>query len=162
VDVKLIGMFLLASMIFVNSSASAQSCGAPLSIYPRANVTGNTCMAQNELGTLCIVALSFANDIIYSFAVTSPYTATSISLTNNTPSWNAGMVLMLGECNGNTPCVRNADAGGPGANETLSVAGLADGAYFLVVTSTVGDTTCGQYGLTVDGTPVELLLFDVS
>ena len=159
---KLFGAIFLASTLLATGSACAQTCAAPIPLHALQNVTGDTCTAQNELGTLCIFALSPANDIIYSTFFDPPYLATQISLTNNTPAWNAALVLVQGACNGNSVCPRNADAGGPGANETLDVSALAGGTYFLVVTSAVADTTCGSYGLTMNGAiPVELQSFDI-
>lgn len=155
--------FLLAwfSLLGVSSQAYAQSCASPLTIPYNANVTGDTCTGANELGTLCIFAQSPANDLIYSLNVLPGFNATQILLTNNTPAWNAALVLVQGACNGNSTCARNADASGPGANEAMDVSALAVGTYFLVVTSTTSDTSCGAYGLSINGTPVELQSFEI-
>jgi hypothetical protein len=99
---------------------------------------------------------------VYSIALVAPYTATLVALTNNTPTWNAALLLLQGACNGNTPCVRNADANGAGGNEALDISGLATGNYLMIVTSTNGDPGCGSYLLSVNGTPVELQSFDVT
>lgn len=160
---KLLGVTLFFLMAAASGSASAQSCAAPLLLQHQVLTTGDTCAAQNELGTLCIFAQSPANDIIYLMNVALPYTALHVGLTNNTSAWNAALVLIQGVCNGDSTCPRVADAGGPGAAEVLDVAGLAAGTYFVVVTSAVSDTTCGSYSLSVDGpTPVELQSFDIN
>lgn len=152
-----------AVLLAASGSAFAQSCASPTFLPSNANVTGDTCAGANELGTLCIFAQSPSNDIVYSVTLVAGYTATQIALTNNTPAWNAALVLVQGACNGNSTCPRNADAGGPGANETLDVSGLGAGPYFLVATSTTSDSGCGAYGLSVNGTlPVQLQSFDVS
>lgn len=154
---------LAGALMLASGGAFAQTCANPIPLPGNANVTGDTCAGANELGTLCIFAQSPGNDIIYAVNIVTPYTATQVALTNNTPAWNAAMVLVQSACNGNSTCPRNADAGGPGANETLDVSGLTAGAYFLVVTSTTSDTTCGSYGMSVNGSfPVQLQNFDVS
>jgi hypothetical protein len=114
------------------------------------------------LGTLCIFTVSSANEIVYTFTITPPDPGITVSLANNTPAWNAAMVLLLGPCDGNTACIRTADAAGPGGNETIDISALAGGTYFLVVTSSPGDTTCGSYSLVVNSTPVTLQSFDVT
>jgi len=152
-----------AVLLAASGSAFAQSCAAPLFLGSNGNVSGDTCAAANELGTLCIFGQSPSNDIVYSMTFVAGYTATTVALTNSTPAWNAALVLVQATCNGNSTCPRNADAGGPGANETLDVQGLTAGPYFLVVTSTTSDTTCGTYNVLVNGTvPVQLQSFDVS
>ncbi len=141
----------------------AQTCAAPIPLQPLIASTGNTCTAQNELGTLCIFALSPSNDIIYSVNFATFITpGDPITLVNKTPAWNAALVLIDGACNGDSTCARVADAGGPGADETLDPSGLTTGTYFLVVTSTVSDTTCGSYSLIAgDFIAVELQSFDI-
>jgi hypothetical protein len=143
--------------------ALAQTCAAPLRLYSNANVEGDTCAGTNELGTVCIFGSSPANDIVYSIYLAPDYGVTVIVLTNNTPSWNAALLLLQGACNGNTPCPRNADTNGAGGNESLDVQYLATGNYLMLVTSTNGDPSCGSYGLTSNGfMPVELQNFDVN
>jgi hypothetical protein len=149
------------SLLGVSANTQAQTCVSPIFFGSNTTLTGDTCTASNELGTLCIFGQSPANDIIYSVTLPAGYTATTISLTNNTAAWNAALVLVQGACNGNSVCPRNADAGGPGANETLDISGLTPAAYFLVVTSTTSDTGCGAYSLSINGTPVELQSFEI-
>ena len=161
-DMKLLNLAVLISMTVASSWASAQSCAAPIPLAPLAEVTGNTCTAQNELGTLCIFAQSPSNDIIYSMTIVRPYSAITVALVNHTAAWNAALVLLQGACNGDSTCPRAADAGGPGADEVLDVSNLSDGTYFIVATSTASDTSCGSYLLVVDGsTPVELQSFEI-
>jgi hypothetical protein len=153
-----------AVLLAASGSAFAQTCASPTFLASNAtNIAGDTCAAANELGTLCIFGQSPSNDIVYSVTLVAGYTATAITLTNNTPAWNAALVLVQGACNGNSTCPRNADANGPGGNESLDVSGLTAGPYFLVATSTTSDTGCGNYTLGVNGTlPVQLQSFDVS
>jgi hypothetical protein len=37
-----------------------------------------------------------ANDYVYSLTLTNGYTATQVALTNDTPTWNAAMLLLQG------------------------------------------------------------------
>lgn len=160
---KISGSILAGALMLVSGGAFAQTCASPTVLLSNANVTGDTCGATNELGTVCIFNTSPGNDIIYSFTIVTPYTATQMALTNNTPAWNPALLLLNGACNGNTPCPRNADANGPGGNETLAVDGLQAGNYLMVVTATNADTSCGSFGLTVNGSlPVTLQDFTVS
>lgn len=159
---KIARLIIACGLTLGAQGAFAQTCASPL-VLIAGPTSGDTCSATNELGTICIFGSSPANDIVYSVNIVTPYTATSVALTNNTPAWNAAMLLLQGACNGNTPCPRNADANGAGGNEVLDVSGLAAGSYLLVVTSTNGDPSCGSYGLIVNGgVPVELQSFDVT
>ena len=162
-DVKIRRMIVARGLMISAHHAVAQTCASPDPLYGEvSNVAGDTCPRANELGTVCIFNSSPANDYGYSLTLTNGYTATQVALTNNTPPWNAAMLLLQGSCNGNTPCPRNADANGAGGNEALDMSNLAVGNYLMLVTSTNGDTGCGSYSLTVNGTfPVALESFDV-
>lgn len=154
---------LAGALMLASGGAFAQTCASPTPLPGNANLTGDTCAGSNELGTVCIFGSSPGNDIVYSITIVTPYTATAVALTNNTPTWNAALLLLQGACNGNTPCPRNADANGAGGNESLDVSGLAAGNYLMLVTATNGDPGCGQYGLSVNGSfPVTLESFDVT
>jgi hypothetical protein len=154
---------LAFALMLASGGAFGQTCASPTPLRQFSVFSGDTCGAANELGTLCIFGQSPANDIIYSAIVVAPYVATTITLTNNTPGWDAALVLMATACNGNSTCPRTADANPAGGGESLDVTGLSDGTYFLVVTSKQADTTCGAYDLSVNGgVPVTLQSFDVS
>ena len=154
---------LAGALMLASGGAFAQTCANPLPLPGNANVTGDTCAGANELGTVCIFGQSPSNDIVYSVNIALPYTATTVALTNNTPAWNAAVLLISGACNGNSTCTRNADANGAGGNETLDVTNLTAGPYFLLVTSAPADSSCGSYGMVVNGSfPVTLESFDVS
>lgn len=145
------------------SSLHAQTCASPIALTDNANVSGDTCTSTNSLGNVCISANSSGNDIVYSVNLASGYSATNINLTNNSASWDAGMVLMTGACGPNSPCPRNADATGAGGNESLDISGLAPGSYFMVVTAKPGTSGCGAFDLAVNGTlPVKLQSFSVN
>lgn len=148
------------------ANAMAQTCASPVPFMtPQAGATasGDTCTAANNIGTLCGLIPSPSNDIIYSFTINTPYTATAVNLTNNTPAWDAGMILLAGACGPNQACVAEADLGGAGAAETINVAGLSNGVHYLIVTSGTGaPATCGSFTITANGTwPVELQSFSV-
>jgi len=160
---KRCSMLLACCALFgVSATAYAQSCAAPIIVPTNPNFSGDTCTASNELGTLCIFAQSPSNDVIYTFTLQAGGIQTeSAFLTNNTPAWNAALVLLQGACNGNSLCPRNADASGPGGNESMDLTGLVAATYFLIVTSTTSDTGCGAYSLAISTTPVELQSFEV-
>jgi hypothetical protein len=144
----------------------AQSCAAPTNIAPppAAGVTlpGDTCASTNTLGTLCGLFGSPENDVVFRFETTSPYTATTFALTNNTPAWNAAMFRLGAACGGGADCINDADVGGAGANESFSVAGLPDGVHHLIVSSSPEAGGCGAFTLNINGTlPVELQGFSV-
>jgi hypothetical protein len=147
------------SLLGVSANVDAQSCAAPIFLNDRGTASGDTCAASNELGTLCIFAQSPGNDVVYSINMISSYI--SVNLTNNTPAWNAALVLIGGACNGNSICPRNADSGGPGEDETLFLYGVSPGPYFLIVTSSTSDTTCGAYSVLINSVPVELQSFEI-
>lgn len=154
---------LAGALMLASGGAFAQSCASPIVLQGTQSVTGDTCAGANELGTVCIFGQSPANDIIYQINLSVPYISQSIILTNNTPTWNAAMELIATTCNGNSTCPRNADANGPGGNETMDVTNLTAGTYFLVVNSTNNDPGCGSYGLNAGGGfPVSLQSFEVS
>src|SRR5689334_21540038 len=102
----------------VSGVSQAQSCGSPSGPLPGsgAAVSGNTCTGANQLGTLCGAFASPENDIVYSFTIANPHTGTTFTLTNNTPAWNPGLVLLSGSCGGGVSCADVADNGGAGAN----------------------------------------------
>ena len=107
---------LAGALMLASGGAFAQTCASPTPLPGNANLTGDTCAGANELGTVCVFGSSPGNDIVYSITIVTPYTATAVALTNNTPAWNAALLLLQGACNGNTPCPRNADATGPGGD----------------------------------------------
>ncbi len=149
----------------LSGAAFAQSCGTPLSFTTPANAptaSGNTCTGTNTLGTLCGLFNSPENDDVYTFSVGAGYTATSIALTTTSGTYNPAMALITGSCGGGTSCSQVADDNGAGAGETISVAGLGNGTYFLIVSASPGSGTCGDYNITANGNlPVKLQSFSV-
>jgi hypothetical protein len=155
---------VIAMLGLVAIPAMAQDCTTPLPLSGPSNLTGNTCTATNALSTICLFSASPANDVIYTFTVAAGYTANSITLTPNDPTYAPGLIIITTACSGNSTCGLTA-SGAPGATISLNVSGgaVAPGTYWLAVTSAAGTNTCGPYGLAVDGTlPVTLTDFTVS
>ena len=163
---KKIAASCIAALAFSASGAVlAQSCASPLGFNtPPTGPTaaGNTCTGANNLGTLCGLFNSPENDDVYQFSIGAGYTATSITLTTTSGTYNPAIALLSGSCGGGTSCTDVADSNGAGSGETLSTVGLANGTYFMVVTSSPGTNTCGDYNITANGTlPVKLQKFSV-
>jgi hypothetical protein len=157
----------------ISGAVFAQSCTTPFAFNTPATgptASGNTCAASggsNQLGTLCGLFNSPENDDVYTFSVGTGYTATSVALTTTSSTFNPAMVLITGSCGGGTSCSQVADdnttsAGGATSGETISVAGLGNGQYWLIVSGSPGSGTCGDYNLTANGNlPVKLQGFSV-
>lgn len=146
--------------------ALAQTCASPIDIPPPppagVNIAGDTCTSSNTLGTLCGLFGSPENDLVYRFETTSPYTATTFTLNNNTPAWNAAMFRLGATCGGGADCLNDADANGAGGNESFSVTGLTNGVHHLIITSSPEAGGCGAFSLNINGTlPVELQSFSI-
>ena len=155
-----VGLALLATAGYV----SAQTCAAPGTLNGAAQpVSGNTCNGTNIIGTYCDVAPAPQKEDIYSVTLASP-TATSIALANSTGSgYTPALVLFQGTCVNGSSCAQSS-FGTNGSGVSLSLAGVADGAYFLAVTSdpNAAAADCGAYNLTWTGTlPVKLQNFSV-
>jgi len=119
---------------------------------------GDTCAGTNQLGTLCGAFSSPENDVVYTFTIANPHTGTTFTLSNNTPSWNAGMLILAGSCGPGVSCTDVADNAGAGANESIPIPPNA-GNYFLIVTSSPGAGGCGSFAISYGPLPVQLQNF---
>lgn len=150
------------------SLAQAQTCASPLTptAPPQGSqVAGNSCGGTNSIGTMCgLFDSTTFNDVIYRFNVDATRTATSIVVTNTTPTWNARAIVLSGSCSPAAGCPALADDNGAGGNETLAVGSLAAGAYYLVI-DTSGDVpsdACGSFTWAANGIlPVQLTNFSI-
>jgi hypothetical protein len=145
-------------------SAAAQSCASP-SVIPLVGiihtVTADTCAGSNQLGTLCGAFSSPENDIIYRFNIDNTRTASMFSLTTTTATWNPAMLYLSGSCGGGVSCADVADSNTAGGSETMFVP-TANGAYYLVITSSPGSGGCGAFTLDTAGRlPVALQNFSI-
>lgn len=148
----------------LSSFAQAQTCSNPtLPGPPNQSASGDTCSATNDLGTLCGIFPSPDNDVVTRFVIDATRTATNITINTTTPTWNFRAFLLQGTC-GPSSCADSVDGAGEGGAETLNVATLGNGTYFLVV-NTSGDpstATCGAFTWAADGRlPVQLKNFSI-
>lgn len=145
-------------------SAAAQSCASPSTIPLVGGVhtaDGDTCAGSNQLGTLCGAFSSPENDVIFRFNIDNTRTSTSITLSTTTPTWNPAMLYLSGSCGGGVSCSDVADSNGAGLSETMT-APTANGAYYLVVTSSPGTGGCGAFNVNAIGRlPVALQNFSI-
>lgn len=166
-------LLALCMVVGMAGSAAAQTCASPGAFNyatPTAPaVSGDTCSGTSFFGDICDDTFpSPSNDAIYAFNINSAgpagYTATSISLTTSSASFNP-IIAILGPgtpCASSTPCLRSASSGGVGAGETVNAGGLANGAYFLLVSGDPGSTTCGAFTVSANGSlPVQLKNFAI-
>lgn len=157
--------FVLALGLAAAGSASAQSCASPSTIplFGEATHTanGDTCAGANQLGTLCGAFPSPENDVIFRFNIDNTRTSTVITLSTTTPTWNPAMLYLSGSCGGGVSCTDVADDNPAGGFESI-VAPIANGAYYLVVTSSPGSGGCGAFTVDAFGRlPVALQNFSI-
>ncbi|MCQ4167163.1 hypothetical protein [Tahibacter harae] len=166
-------LLALCMALGMAGTAAAQTCATPGTFsFASANaptVSGDTCTGTSFFGDICDDTFpSPSNDAIYAFNINNAgpagYTATTISLTTSSASFNP-VIAILGPgapCASSTPCLRSASSGGVGAGESVNAAGLANGSYFLLVSGDPGSTTCGAFTLSANGSlPVQLKNFAI-
>jgi hypothetical protein len=143
--------------------------GTPIGALPYTD-SGTTCGYANNLGgwgasgtcTLPAGAQYYnGEDVVYQITV-----AAGNDLTFDMPAFAGDLVLALfSVCgDGNSCVIASADSIGPGAlPETIQIAGLTAGTYYLYVDSYYAAGTansCGTYTLNVTGTvPAEMVSF---
>jgi hypothetical protein len=148
------------------STVHAQACGTistPTAPPQASPAPVDLCTGANGLGTLCGLFPSPENDVVYSFNIDATRTATNITISTSTPTFNVAAALIAAPC-GPTACADVADNVGAGASETLNVATLANGSYFLAITTSPGTLpNCGTVSWVADGRlPVQLQEFSVN
>lgn len=167
-------LLALCMALGMAGSAAAQTCAAPGSFDftnpQNPTITGDTCTGTSFFGDICDDNfVSPSNDAIYAFNVNSAgpagFTATMLTLTVPGGSSFNPIIAILGPgvpCASSTPCPRSGSANGVGAGEQVSTAGLANGAYFLLVSGDPGSTTCGAFTVSANGSlPVQLKNFAI-
>lgn len=166
-------LLALCMVLGMAGSAAAQTCASPLAYdTPTSGPTasGDTCTQGSAvLGDIC--GAFFENpspDVLFRFNINpagpNGFTATNIALTTSSGGFNPILAVMGpgGNCDANAACPRTGSLNGAGAGETVSVAGLAAGSYFLLVSGDGTTTNCGQYTITANGTlPVQLKNFSI-
>ena len=129
--------------------------------------TGNainfdTCTATDQLATNCsgLNPIGSAVDAIWQVQIGPGANSGSFNLTTSNAAYDMYVGLMSGTCSAASPCPLEADSNGAGGAETLGpIDSLADGTYFMIVT-TFG-AGCGPVSFTVPPLPVTLQGFTV-
>lgn len=156
---------LLSLGALATGAAQAQTCANPIPFpFGVPSVAGNTCTSANDISTFCGLFPSPDNDVVTRFTVDATRTATAITISTSTPTWNFRAFLLQGTCSAATVCADSIDSFGDGGAETLLVGSLPVGAYFLVV-NTSGDpstASCGAFTAAANGRlPVQLKSFSI-
>lgn len=151
--------------------AFAQTCTpGPTGPLPltQAGVTGvDSCAQANTVGVLCSFQNSPSPDVIFSFTLGAGFTATQISASTGTATFQPNLIVQAA-CGSTDDCTGQANAAALAGTATLVFAdqspAIGAGSYFLVVTGTSQSvaTDCGTFSLAVNGTlPVQLQKFSV-
>ncbi|MGB0132775.1 hypothetical protein, partial [Dokdonella sp.] len=140
----LLGATVAASLMFAGASF-AQNCtpsaGTPVlngatSGTPQAAF--DTCSATDQLAVSCsgLNPIGNATDAVWAVTIGPGAHSGSFNITTSVGTYDIYAGLMSGTCNGSSPCPIEADSNGAGGSETLGpVDGLANGSYFLLVTT---------------------------
>ena len=161
---KMTCLALLVAGVLGSGAAFAQTCAAPGSWNPDASgqpsVTVDLCAGSDSVALFCqFLDSAGKNDGIYQITLSGAYTATTISVSGGTATFNPVTYLYSDACTTANSCVQSGDAGTP-----IPLAGTAAGTYFLAVTAAPSDGAgaCGQPTMTTNGTfPVSLQNFSV-
>lgn len=161
---KMTCLALLAAGILGSGAAFAQTCGTPGSWNPdtsgQPNVTTDLCAGSDSVALFCqFLDSAGKNDGIYQITLAAGFTATSISVSGGTASFNPVTYLYSDACTTANSCVQSGDATTP-----LPLTGTAPGTYFLAVTAAPADGAgaCGTTIMSTNGTfPVSLQNFSV-
>jgi len=163
----LLGATVAVSMLWAGASF-AQTCtaNAPVALTGansgQALAPFDTCTATDQLAVSCsgLNPIGSATDAIWSVQIGPGAHSGSFNIATSTGTYDLYAGLMSGTCSGSSPCPLEADSAGAGGSETLGpIDSLANGTYFLLVT-TFG-AGCGPVTLTVPTLPVALQAFSV-
>ncbi|HSX61186.1 MAG TPA: hypothetical protein VLF18_13375 [Tahibacter sp.] len=158
-------MIALAAQMLMVGGAYAQTCSpnaGTLIDSPPSTITVDTCASSNQLLSACngLDAIGASPDTIYSVQIGA--TATG-GIAATPTGYDLKLALLQGACAAGSTCIRDADNGGAGQAENFSVAGLAAGTYFVLLTSFGGSPDCGSTNIVVTPTlPVTLQNFSVN
>lgn len=156
---------LISLGVLAAGAAQAQTCASPILFsLPPPGAAGNTCAATNDISTFCGLFPSPDNDVVTRFTVDATHTATTITISTSTPTWNFRAFLLQASCGAAAICADSADSALEGGAETLNINGLGNGHYYLTI-DTSGDPStanCGAFTATANGTlPVQLKSFSI-
>lgn len=166
-ELKMSRMVIGLALAFLAGSVSAQVCtptagtitgaesGTALAPY-------DTCTATDQLAVSCsgLNPIGSATDAIWAVQIgPGPHSGNMVISTSNA-SYDIYVGLMSGSCNGSSPCPLEADSAGAGGTETLGpMNGLANGTYYLLVTTFIAG--CGPVTIANPTLPVALQGFSV-
>ena len=159
-----LGAAALAALLSAGG-AFAQTCTATSGALTGANsnsaVNFDTCTATDQLAVSCsgLNPIGPAQDAIWSLAIGPGAHSGSIGIATSNAAFDVYAGIMSGACSGGAPCPVEADSNGAGGAESLAIDGLANGTYYLLVTSF--SASCGPVTLTLPTLPVALQGFTV-
>jgi len=168
---KKLNLLLGASLLMLTGAVSAQTCTSTSTLSPppsSVNVAGNTCSASNTLSNSCgsSTPIGAAFDLAYQVTLSA---GNNFTISVAPTGWDAYVALLSGSCSEAAACPSNgeADNGGVGTAETLTLSNLGAGTYFVLVSSLASpggnpETSCGPFALTATGAfPVSLENFSI-
>lgn len=162
----LLGAIAVTALVGAGS-AFAQTCTPTSGAFTGANsntVFGpfDTCGATNQLVTNCsgLNPIGTATDAIFSVQIGPGAHSGNFVISTTAGTFDIYAGIMSGSCGAGSPCPVEADSNGAGGSETLAIDGLANGSYWLIVTSfTAGQ--CGAINIAIPTLPVSLQSFSV-
>jgi hypothetical protein len=160
----ILGATALAALVGAGS-AFAQNCtassGALSGANSNSNVAFDTCTATDQLAVSCsgLNPIGPAQDAIWSLQIGPGAHSGSIGISTTTATFDIYAGIMSGSCSGGSPCPVEADSGGAGGAESLDIGALANGTYYLLVTSF--GASCGPVTVALPTLPVALQTFSV-
>ena len=138
--------FLIAGALLA-PTVGAQTCAAPVPIYPTANVTGSSC-GQNMLPALNHGTIFMSgDDIVYHLPTGHAEGGASLAtVISNDPSFHPALFLCSAPCGSDSQCVSAMDSGT--TDRAYVEIPYDENDYYLIVDSQFG---CGEYQLAVSG-----------
>lgn len=162
---KSLAVIAAAGLAFAAPSLMAQTCASPSATIATApfDGSGGTCASTREFDQVCGGGMPIQGPTNVWQVEVGPGNDFDATVTPTTPAYNPAIFFIGPGCGAAASCAEMDDANGAGAPETISMAGLAPGTYYIVVTSMeAGAEGCGDYTLHVTETlPVELQSFSI-
>jgi len=153
---------MLAAQSLLAGAAVAQTCTPSAGALndTSGTVTIDTCSSADQLTSICNSSTPIGNapDTIYSI---DGLVAINAGINVRPAGYDAYVAVLQGTCSGGATCVRESDSNGAGGAETVSLAGLSPGNYFLLITSFAAAGNCGSTEVQPVPTPVALRSFSI-
>ena len=138
--------FLTAGALLA-PTVGAQTCAAPLPVYPNAGLTGSSC-GQNLLPALNHgTILMSGDDVVYYVPSSHGESGSAVATVwTDDPNFHPALFLCSAPCGSDSQCISAMDSG---MTDTAAVEIPYDeNDYYLIVDSQFG---CGEYQLAVSG-----------